>query len=67
MDYTVTDPQERNKIVHEIIEKIPQEKLTPYYLEELTKYLVQDTSAKKEKTILTDNRMVTINKRETSF
>ena len=67
LDYTITDPQERNKIVHKIIEKTPPEKLNPYYLEELTKYLVQDFSTKKDKTILTDNRMVTINKRETSF
>lgn len=67
LDYTITDPQERNKIVHQIINKIPEEKLTPYYMEQLTKYLVQDTSSKKQKVILTDNRMITVNKREVSF
>ena len=67
LDYTISDPQERNKRVHYIIEKTPPEKLTPYYLEELTKYLVETKKDKKEKNILTDNRMVTVNKRETSY
>ena len=67
LDYTITDPQERNKKVHEIINNISPEKLTPYYLEQLTKYLTETTESKKEKKILTNNRMVTINKRETSY
>ena len=67
LDYSITDPQERNKLVHKIVNSIPPEKLTPYYLEELTKYLVIQPENKKEKNILTDNRMVTVNKRETSF
>jgi hypothetical protein len=33
----------------------------------LTKYLTENPKEKKEKKILTDNRMVTINKRETSY
>ncbi len=67
LDYTITDPQERNKRVSEIINNTPPEKLTSYYLEQLTKYLVKTPENKKEKKILTDNRMVTINKRETSY
>lgn len=67
LDYTITDPQERNKKVHEIINNVSPEKLTPYYLEQLTKYLTETTENKKEKKILTNNRMVTINKRETSY
>ena len=67
LDYTITDPQERNKKVHEIINNISPEKLTPYYLEQLTKYLTETTENKKEKKVLTNNRMVTINKRETSY
>lgn len=67
LDYTITDVQERNKLVHKIIENTPSEKLTPYYLEELTKYLTISTEIKKEKQILTDNRLVTVNKRQTSF
>ena len=67
LDYTITDPQERNQKVHEIVNSISPEKLTPYYLEQLTKYLTETPENKKEKKVLTDNRMVTINKRETSY
>lgn len=67
LDYSIADPQERNKLVHQIIDSLPPEKLTPYYLEQLTRYLVIDEKAKKGKIILTDNRLVTVNKRETSF
>ena len=67
LDYTITDPQERNQKVHEIVNSVSPEKLTPYYLEQLTKYLTETPENKKEKKVLTDNRMVTINKRETSY
>ena len=67
LDYTITDPQERNQKVHEIVNSVSPEKLTPYYLEQLTKYLIETPENKKEKKVLTDNRMVTINKRETSY
>ena len=67
LDPTIIDIDERNKIVHEIINTVPSEKLTPYYLEELTKYLTETPENKKEKTVLTDNRMITVNKRETSY
>ena len=67
LDYTITDPQERNQKVHEIVNSVSPEKLTPYYLEQLTKYLTETPENKKEKNVLTDNRIVTINKRETSY
>lgn len=67
LDYTITDPQERNQKVHEIVNSVSPEKLTPYYLEQLTKYLTETPENKKKKKVLTDNRMVTINKRETSY
>ena len=67
LDYTIEDPQERNKKVHEIINNVAPQQLTPYYLEQLTKYLTETPQNKKERKILTDNRMVTINKRETSY
>lgn len=67
LDYTIEDPQERNKIVHNIINNTPQEKITSYYLEQLTKYLTETPKTKKEKEILTNNRMVTVNRRETSY
>lgn len=67
LDYSIADMQKRNKIVHEIIDTIPQQKLTPYYLEQLTKFLTISPNNKKEKQVLTDNRMITVNKREISF
>ena len=69
MDFSLETLEERNEKVKEIIEKTPPEKLTPKYLEKLTDYIIfaMDKQERKEKKILTDNRMVTVNKRETSF
>ena len=69
MDFSLETPEERNEKVKEIIEKTPPEKLTPNYLEKLADYIIfaMDKQERKEKKILTDNRMVTVNKRETSF
>lgn len=69
LDPTVQDPQERNKIVTQIIESTPSEKLTPGYLKVLTEYLVYplEKEERRQKKILTENRMTTVNKRETSF
>ena len=67
LDYTITNLEERNKIVHEIVDTTPPEKLTAYYLEQLTKYLTETEKSKKGREILTDNRMFTINRRETSY
>ena len=69
MDFSLETPEERNEKVKEIIEKTPPEKLTPKYLEKLADYIIfaMDKQERKEKKILTDNRMVTVNKRETSF
>lgn len=69
MDFSLETPEERNEKVKEIIRETPPEKLTPKYLEKLTDYIIfaMDKQERKEKKILTDNRMVTVNKRETSF
>ena len=69
MDFSLETPEERNEKVKEIIEKTPPEKLTPKYLEKLADYIIfaMDKQERKKKKILTDNRMVTVNKRETSF
>lgn len=67
LDYSITDPHKRNELVHQIINSLPPEKLTPYYLEQLTRYLVIDKETKKSKTVLTDNRLFTVNRRQTSF
>ena len=69
MDYSIESPEERNELVKKIIDETPPEKLTPKYLEILTNYIIfaMDKQERKEKKILTDNHMVTVNKRETSY
>ena len=72
MDYSLETPAERTAKVEEIIANTPPERLTSKYLEKLADYII-DAHAKEEKkkgnkrAFLTPNRMVTINKRETSF
>ena len=69
MDYSIESPEERNELGKKIIDETPPEKLTPKYLEILTDYIIfaMDKQERKEKKILTDNHMVTVNKRETSY
>lgn len=69
LDKTITSSSARNQLVQKIIELTPPEKLTSKYLETLADYIlfVGDKQEKKQKKILTDNRMVTVNKREMSF
>ena len=67
LDYSLNTPEERNELVKQILAEVeePSEK----YLEILADYLIlcMEKQEKKEKKILTDNRMTTVNKRETSF
>ena len=67
LDYTIESPEERNELVKKILEENPEP--NEAYLEILANYLVlcMEKQEKKEKKILTDNRMSTVNKRETSF
>ena len=69
LDYSIEDPKERVKLVEKIIENTPQSNLTNRYLEILANYIIfaMTKKQKKEKKINTENRMVTINKRQTSF
>ena len=69
LDYTLESPSERNELVKKIIDEAPPGKLTNRYLEILADYIIfaMDKEERKKKIILTDNRMVTVNKRETSF
>lgn len=69
LDYSLETPEERNELVKKIIDKTPSEQLTPKYLEILSDYIIfaMDKQERKQKQILTDNHMVTVNKRETSF
>lgn len=67
LDYTITSPEERKELVEQILKENPDP--TPYYLEKMTDYLVlcMEKQEKKEKRLLTDNRMSTVNKREISY
>ena len=70
LDYTVQSPEERNRIVTKIVETLPPQKLTNGYLEVLANYIIYAKTKeerKRQDSINTDNRMVTINKRQTSF
>lgn len=67
LDYTIASPEERNKLVEKILEENPEP--NEAYLEILANYLVNAMAKeeRKQRKILTDNRLTTINKRETSY
>ena len=69
LDYTLESPEQRVELVKKIVENTPPEKMNSKYLEILADYIIfaMTKKEKKQKNINTDNRMVTINKRETSF
>lgn len=69
MDWTLKQPEERVAKVNEIINNTPSEKLTPNYLAKLAEYICYPVEKKErlKNYLSTDNRMVTINKRETSY
>lgn len=68
LDYTLTSPEERKALVEQILEE-QGDSVTNSYLEILADYLItcMEKQEKREKNILTDNRMATINKRECSY
>ena len=67
LDYTLETAEERRDLVEKFLEENPDpgEK----YLDILAEYIAAPLTKeeKKEKNILTENRMVTINRRETSL
>ena len=67
LDYTLQTPEERKQLVEEILKETPNP--NDSYLEVLADYLVlaMEKQERKERKILTENRMSTVNKRETSF
>lgn len=69
LDYTIESPQERAELVRKIVESLPPQRLTNKYLEVLADYIIfaMTKEQRKQRKINTDNRMVTINKREISF
>lgn len=68
LDYTILDIDERMKIVENIC-KENKDNLTPENLETLSNYLINcvEKEERKQRKILTQNRMATVNKRETSL
>ena len=68
LDYTIESPEERNNLVRQVLEQY-DEPPNANYLESLADYLIlcMEKQEKKEKKILTENRLTTVNKRETSF
>ena len=69
LDYSLKTPEERKVLVEEIVKDTPPNQLTEKYIEILSNYIIfaMDKDEKKKKEIITDNRMITINKRETSY
>ena len=69
LDYKLKTTEERAELVSRIVESTPKDQLTNRYLEILGAYIMGALSKeeKKEKIYLTDNRLITINKRETSL
>lgn len=67
LDYSLESPEERKVLVEKILGE--EENFTPNYLEALADYLIlsMEKQERKEKKILTENRLATVNKRETSF
>ena len=67
LDYTLKTPEERVKLVEQILQENPNP--NEAYLEILADYLIlcMEKQERKEKQILTDNRMTTVNKRECSY
>ena len=68
LDYSLQSPQERNELVKKILDEMAEEP-TESYLEILADYLILaiEKQERKERTLLTENRLATIRKRETSL
>ena len=68
LDYTLQTPEERNELVKKILAEMTEEP-TERYLEILADYLILaiEKQERKEHKLLTENRLATIRKRETSL
>lgn len=70
LDYSLKTVEERKALVEKITKTAPSSSLTPKYLDILANYILDIAVSKEEKKqryITTDNRQVTIDKRETSY
>ena len=70
LDYSLKTSAERAEFIQNLLPELTKEQLkNKKYIEIMSDYIVSAMTPeeKKEKMILTDNRMITVNKRETSF
>lgn len=70
LDYSLKTSAERAQFIQELLPTLTKEQLkNKKYMEIMSDYIVSAMTPeeKKQKLILTDNRMITVNKRETSF
>lgn len=67
LDYTLKTMEERAALVDKICAATPQRQLTSRYLEILGDYILDALPKEEKKETLTKNRLITINKRETSL
>lgn len=69
LDYSLEKPEQRVELVNEIVASTPPIQLTANYKEILANYIIfaADKEERKQRKILTEGRMVTVNKRETSY
>lgn len=69
LDYTLETPEERRDLVDKIVKEVGVENLNAKALEIMADYMIfcMEKQEKKQKEILTDNRMTTVNKREASM
>lgn len=69
LDYKLKTMEERTRLVDRIVESTPKAQLTARYLEILGDYIMDALPKEERKQMgyLTNNRLITINKRETSF
>ena len=69
LDYSIEKAEDRVAYVKKLLKNYPEDFLSNKYLEILSNYIVfaADKEEKKKKKIITDNRAVTITKREVSY
>ena len=70
LDYSLKTSAERAEFIQNLLPELTKEQLkNKKYVEIMSDYIVSAMTPeeKKQKMILTDNRMITVNKRETSF
>lgn len=69
LDYSIQKPEDRKVFIDKLIAETPNVQLNKNYLDILADYMIfaMTPEEKKEKNILTENRLITINKRECSY